>query len=72
MPVLPSSLSSILSLLAPAFTVPTFETFQALVVGFVGRVGEHTVTGMWQAARLAGRVHHSRGHDFFRPRDLVC
>ncbi|MGH2805102.1 MAG: IS701 family transposase, partial [Thermoleophilaceae bacterium] len=29
------------------------------------RVGEHTVTGMWQAARLAGRLHHSRGHDFF-------
>ena len=31
----------------------------------VGRVGERTVCGMWQAARLAGRVHHSVGHDFF-------
>ena len=65
MPVLPSSLSSILSLLRPAFTAPSFEIFEALVAGFIGRVGEHTVTGMWQAARLAGRLHHSRAHDFF-------
>jgi hypothetical protein len=39
-------------LLAPAFTAPTFQTFRALVVGFIGRVGEHTVTGMLVAARL--------------------
>lgn len=61
----PGSLDGLLSLLEPCFSQPTFQTFRALVVGFVGRVGEHTVTGMWQAARLAGRVHHSRGHDFF-------
>jgi DDE superfamily endonuclease len=65
MPALPSSLSAILSLLRPAFTAPTFQIFEALVAGFIGRVGEHTVTGMWQAARLAGRLHHSRAHDFF-------
>ncbi|MCA1699945.1 MAG: transposase, partial [Actinobacteria bacterium] len=65
MPALPVSLVSLLSLLRPAFTVPSFQTFEALVAGFAGRVGEHTVTGMWQAARLAGRVHHSRAHDFF-------
>ena len=65
MPVLPSSLAAILSLLRPAFTAPTFQIFGALVAGMVGRVGEHTVTGMWQAARLAGRLHHSRAHDFF-------
>ena len=65
MPVLPSSLTAILSLLRPAFTAPTFQIFGALVHGFLGRVGEHTVTGMWQAARLAGRLHHSRAHDFF-------
>jgi hypothetical protein len=63
MPVIPGSLAPLLSLLRPAFTAPTFETFCALVVGFVGRVSEHTVTGMWQAARLAGVVHHWRGHD---------
>jgi DDE superfamily endonuclease len=47
---------------------PAFQTFRALVLGFVGRVGEHTVCGMWQAVRLAGRVRHSRAHDFFARR----
>ena len=65
MPALPSSLTAILSLLRPAFTAPTFQIFEALVAGLLGRVGEHTVTGMWQAARLAGKLHHSRAHDFF-------
>jgi DDE superfamily endonuclease len=65
MPVLPSSLCAITSLLRTAFTAPTFQTFEALLAGFVGRVGEHTICGMWQAARLAGRLHHSRAHDFF-------
>jgi hypothetical protein len=65
MPVLPSSLTQVLVLLRPAFTAPSFQTFEALVAGMVGRVGERTVCGMWQAARLAGRVHHSVGHDFF-------
>ena len=65
MPALPSSLTAILSLLRPAFTAPTFQTFEALTCGFIGRIGEHTVCGMWQAARLAGRLHHSRAHDFF-------
>jgi hypothetical protein len=65
MPLLPSSLAAILSLLGAAFTAPTAQTFEALFAGFVGRVGEHTVCGMWQAVRLAGRLHHSRAHDFF-------
>ena len=65
MPVLPSSLTAVTSLLRPAFTAPTFEIFEALVAGFIGRVGERTVCGIWQGARLAGRLHHSRAHDFF-------
>ena len=65
MPALPSSLSAILSLLHPPSPRPPSRIFEALVAGFFGRVGEHTVTGMWQAARLAGRLHHSRAHDFF-------
>lgn len=65
MPALPTSLRAILVLLRPAFTAPTFEIFEALVFGFIGRIGEHTITGMWQAAHLAGRLHHSRAHDFF-------
>jgi hypothetical protein len=61
----PASLDALLSLLRGEFTQPTFQTFRALVVGFVSRVGEHTVTGMLIAARLGGVWHHSRAHDFF-------
>jgi hypothetical protein len=67
-PALPDSLGSLLSLLRSAFTAPSFDSFCWLVCGFVGRVGEHTITGVWQAARLAGVLHHSRAHDFFARR----
>src|SRR5919106_171355 len=65
---MPSSLAGLLSLLAPCFTQPTFQTFSILVVGFVGRLRDCTVTGMLQAAGLAGEWHHSRAHDFFARR----
>ena len=64
----PSSLAGVLSLLAPCFSQPSFQTFSALVVGFVGRIRDCTVTGMLQAAGLAGEWHHSRAHDFFARR----
>jgi DDE superfamily endonuclease len=64
----PTSLAGLLSLLAPCFTQPTLQTFSMLVVGFVGRVRDCTVTGMLQAAGLAGEWHHSRAHDFFARR----
>jgi hypothetical protein len=67
-PALPDSLVSLLSLLRPVFTAPSFDTFCWLVHGFIGRVGEHAITGVWQAARLAGVLHHSRAHDFFARR----
>lgn len=67
-PAVPDSLARLLSLLRPAFTAPSFDTCCWLVHGFIGRVGEHTVTGIWQAARLAGVIHHSRAHDFFARR----
>ncbi len=65
MPQVPTSLAGLLSLLAPCFTQPSFQTFSMLMVGFVGRVRDCTVTGMLQAAGLAGDWHHSRAHDFF-------
>jgi hypothetical protein len=64
----PTSLAGLLSLLAPCFTQPSFQTFGALVIGFVGRIRDCTVTGMLQAAGLAGEWHHSRAHDFFARR----
>ena len=39
-----------------------------LVVGFVGRIRDCTITGMLQASGLAGEWHHSRAHDFFARR----
>jgi DDE superfamily endonuclease len=39
-----------------------------LMVGSVARVRDCTVTGMLQAAGLAGVWHHSRAHDFFARR----
>jgi len=64
----PTSLAGLLSLLAPCFTQPSFQAFSMLVVGFVGRVRDCTITGMLQAAGLAGCWHHSRAHDFFARR----
>jgi len=64
----PTSLGGLLSLLAPCFTQPSFQAFSMLVVGFVGRVRDCTITGMLQAAGLAGEWHHSRAHDFFARR----
>jgi hypothetical protein len=65
MPELPGSLAALLSLLRPGFTAPSFSTFCWLVSGFTARIGDRTVTGMWQAVGLAGELHHSRAHDFF-------
>jgi hypothetical protein len=66
----PSSLRGLLSLLAACFTEPTFETFTLLVLGAVARVRDRTVTGMLQAAGVAGVWHHSRAHDLCRPPPL--
>ena len=68
MPVVPSSLDCLLSLFAGAFSAPAFETFRMLVVGFLCRVGEHSVCGMLQGARLQRLWHHTRGHSFFAER----
>jgi hypothetical protein len=61
----PVSLDGLLSLLAPCFTQPTFQTFRAMVVGQVGQTGRRTVCGMLVGARLAGVWEHSRAHRFF-------
>lgn len=61
----PAGLDEVLQACRAAFTAPTFGTFAALVTGYLGATGRRTVTGMWVAAGLAGRCHHSRGHWFF-------
>jgi DDE superfamily endonuclease len=64
----PSSLQKLLSLFDGCFTQPTLQTFSMLLVGMIGRVRDCTITGMLQAAGLAGVWHHSRAHDFFARR----
>ena len=61
----PGSLGELVSLFAGCFTQPTFRTFRALLLGFIARVGEHTITGCLVACGMAGGWHHSRGHRFF-------
>jgi SRSO17 transposase len=68
MPVVPSSLDALLFLFRDAFSAPTFRTFRLLMVGFLCRIGEHSVCGMLQAARLERVWHHSRAHAFFSER----
>jgi hypothetical protein len=66
MPVtVPPSLLIVLEVLRPCFTQPSFVTMSTLVTGALSASGPRTVTGMWQAADLAGRVHWSRAHRFF-------
>jgi hypothetical protein len=66
MPVtVPPSLLIVLEVLRPCFTAPSYLTFSALVTGALSAGGSRTVTGMWQAAGLAGHAHWSRAHRFF-------
>jgi DDE superfamily endonuclease len=56
---------SILEGVRSAFTAPTFATFTSLVTGLLAATRPRTVTGIWNAAGLAGRSHHARAHRFF-------
>jgi len=61
----PAGLAEVLAACRGAFGVPSFWTFSALVTGVLGATGPRTVTGMWTAAGLAGKLHWSRAHWFF-------
>jgi hypothetical protein len=50
---------------AGCFTAPTFEVFQAMVVGLVAQTGPRTVCGMLTGAGLATSWSHHRAHRFF-------
>lgn len=61
---LPASLAGLVWAFRGCFTGPSFATFAALVAGMVGQPGRRTVTGMLQAAGLAGVWHHGRAYWF--------
>jgi hypothetical protein len=62
---LPGTLSRVLDEFRSCFTVPTFETFAALVAGLVAQPVGRTVCGMLTGAGLAQVWHHARAHRFF-------
>jgi hypothetical protein len=54
------------------FGAPGFATFVVLVVGALGAVGPRTITGIWAATGLSGRLHWSRAHRFFSKTRWDC
>ncbi len=62
---IPASFAQLLAGLRGCFTAPSFATFTWLATGLLCWPELSTVTGMWQGAGLAGRVHHDRAHRFF-------
>jgi hypothetical protein len=50
---------------AGCFTTPTFEVFQAMVLGLIAQTGQRTVCGMLTGAGLATSWSHHRAHRFF-------
>jgi hypothetical protein len=63
--MLPISLRRLLDAFAGCFTVPTFEVFQAMVLGLLAQTGQRTVCGMLTGAGLATSWSHDRAHRFF-------
>src|SRR6266576_3093117 len=62
---LPGSLSALLAVFGPCFTVPTFRTFCALACGFWAQTERRTVCGMLTGAGLSRAWAHHRAHYFF-------
>jgi hypothetical protein len=47
------------------FRTEVFQTFQALIAGWVVCLGPHTITGAWQATGLAARRYHDTAYAVF-------
>jgi hypothetical protein len=62
---LPIALRRLLDAFAGCFTTPTFEVFQAMVLGLVAQTGQRTVCGMLTGAGLSRIWTHDRAHRFF-------
>jgi DDE superfamily endonuclease len=63
--MLPISLRRLLDVFGGCFTTPTFEVFQAMVLGLVAQTGQRTVCGMLTGVGLATSWSHDRAHRFF-------
>jgi hypothetical protein len=62
---IPGSLADVLVVFRSCFTAPTFDTFNALVVGLIAQTRRRTVCGMLLGVGLQRLWHHARVHRFF-------
>jgi hypothetical protein len=60
-----NTLLSILLLVSPAFTRPSFRRFLTLFAGWVRTSGLHAVTEALVVAGVSGTLHHAAFHRFF-------
>ena len=59
---------SLAHLVAPfrdRFRIEVFQTFQALLAGWIVCVGPRTISEVWQATGLAAKRHHDTAYAVF-------
>jgi len=59
------ALSQLLDLFSGCFRQEAFQTFRLMVAAWVVCPGPRTLSEVWQATGLAGRVHHDRAYSLF-------
>src|SRR5262245_25364678 len=59
-------LAELVAPLRDCFRVEVFQTFQALLAGWITCNGPHTISNVWQATGLAARRHHDTAYAVFR------
>src|SRR5262249_42049868 len=58
-------LSELVAPLRGCFRIEVFQTFQALLAGWILCNGPHTISRVWQATGLAARRHHDTAYAVF-------
>ena len=58
-------LAELVAPLRHCFRVEVFQTFQALLAGWILCNGPHTISRVWQATGLAARRHHDTAYAVF-------
>src|SRR3954452_21423438 len=59
------SLAALVEAFAPCFRIEVFQTFQALLAGWIVCLGPHTISEVWQATGLAAKRHHDTAYAVF-------
>jgi hypothetical protein len=56
---------NLLAEFAECFTTPSFQNFVIIACGWIQCANRRTITGMIEAAGVAGKIHHERFHRLF-------